>query len=136
MITRAYPRGSARLSLLHEQLLRRFPAWRGTLGRDGLYHDPLLRVETTATQLRLTVPDDADDAEIQAVLDAHDPTQELRAHVLHDLARGDRPFIRFSEDVFQALLDQGVLVVADLSAGARARWAARQAQRERLEHAL
>lgn len=63
---------------LHEELLAAFPTWRGTLRPDGsgIYEQPLLTVESDADgQLRLYVPDDADEGAIAAVIAAHDPSR-------------------------------------------------------------
>lgn len=59
---------------LHEELLAAFPQWAPLAQPDGFKVDPgLLRVESTATEVRLTVPDDADEAAVQAVVAAHTP---------------------------------------------------------------
>ena len=67
-----YP-NTATVPALHEELLRAFPAWRGTFVH-GHWQSPRLAVQWTATHLHLDVPDDADVAAVEAVLAAHDST--------------------------------------------------------------
>ena len=73
-LTFAKPNNS---SLLHEELLEIFPAWRGTLvdlpepvGGQG-YVDPLLRLETVGNRIVLDVPEGADVQAVTAVVNAH-----------------------------------------------------------------
>ena len=66
-------KGSMQVNQLHEELLAAFPAWRGTAQLDGSFTDPLLQVESTDTEIRLTVPDTIPDASVQAVIQAHKP---------------------------------------------------------------
>ena len=58
---------------LHEELLVRFPVWRGTPVPEGGFRDPSLQVEFTETQIRLTLPDEADLVAVRAVVTAHLP---------------------------------------------------------------
>ncbi len=67
------PKGSIEVNQLHDELLARFQEWRGTKQADGTYVKPLLRVEHTDQEIRLAVPDDADEAAVQAVVAAHTP---------------------------------------------------------------
>ena len=64
--------GTKKVNQLHDELLAAFPAWKGTATSEG-FIDPLLRVESTATEMRLQFPDSADPAAVQAVIDAHVP---------------------------------------------------------------
>ncbi len=61
------------LSLLHDELLEAMPSLRSdsTL---GLHQEPIMRVEGLDNELWLTVPDEADEAAIQAIVQAHDHT--------------------------------------------------------------
>ena len=67
------PKGTVSVSQLHDELLTKFPAWRGTPQPNGSFRDPLLRVEHTDQEIRLTVPEDTDAAAVQAVVTAHKP---------------------------------------------------------------
>jgi len=66
-------KGSKNANQLHDELLARFPEWRGTQKPDGTFVNPLLRVEHTDQEITLTVPDDAPDGQLQAVINAHVP---------------------------------------------------------------
>ena len=70
------------LSLLHDQLLAAIPDLRpisndqGRIDSDGnTALEAVMVVEGTATEVSLTVPDDADQAAIAAVVEAHDHTK-------------------------------------------------------------
>lgn len=67
------PKGSIEADQLQDELVARFPAWRGTQRPDGVFINPSLRVEYTDQEIRLDVPDDADEAAIQAIVAAHMP---------------------------------------------------------------
>lgn len=67
------PKGTIQVNQLHDELLAAFPAWRGTSQPDGGFADPLLRVESTEQDIRLTIPDTTPDALVQAVINAHKP---------------------------------------------------------------
>lgn len=67
------PKGSIEADQLRDELVVRFPAWRGTQRPDGVFINPSLRVEYTDQEIRLDVPDDADEATIQAIVAAHVP---------------------------------------------------------------
>ena len=62
--------GQFKGALLMDALLAAHPEW--LVGDDGARRC-LLRVETTDTEARITVPDDADEANIVAMVAAHDP---------------------------------------------------------------
>ena len=72
--TLTIPKGSIQVNQLHEELLSAFPAWRGTPQADGTLVNPLLQVESTEQEIRLTVPDTTPEAAVQAVVAAHKPT--------------------------------------------------------------
>ena len=61
------------LAQLHNELLAAVPALAGTFLRDDGAEEPKLRVEGIGTTVHLTVPDDADERAIAAVVDAHEP---------------------------------------------------------------
>ena len=67
-------KGPIEVNQLHEELLSAFPAWRGTPQADGTLVNPLLQVESTEQEIRLTVPDTTPEAAVQAVVAAHKPT--------------------------------------------------------------
>jgi len=67
------PKGSIDPNQLHDELLARFPAWHGTQRPDGIFINPSLRIEYTDQEIRLDVPDNADEAAIQAIIAAHIP---------------------------------------------------------------
>ena len=69
------PKGSKDPGQLHEELLARFPQWRGEPKPDGAFTNPRLRVEYTDQEVRLEMPDEADGAAVQAVIAAHVPRQ-------------------------------------------------------------
>ena len=61
------------LSLFHDELLAAIPALRPVANQDrGL--EAVIRVEGSDSGIWLTVPDNADEAAIAAVVAAHDPT--------------------------------------------------------------
>ena len=69
------------LSLLHDEILTALPTLRptpnsaGILDFDGdLDLEPVMMVEGDGNLVRLTVPDDADEAAIDAIVQAHDAT--------------------------------------------------------------
>ena len=62
------------LSLLHDELLAACSDLRPVLAAGADYPEPVMLVEGTDITVRLTVPDDADEAAIQTVIDAHDST--------------------------------------------------------------
>ena len=68
------PKGAIDVNQLHDELLSRFPAWRGAQRPNGTFVDPLLRVEHTDREILFTMPETADDAEVRAVIAAHVPT--------------------------------------------------------------
>lgn len=61
------------LSKLHDELLAAIPALRPIPNDDGKLV-VVMRVEGRGDDIWLTVPDDADETAIAAVVDAHDPT--------------------------------------------------------------
>ena len=67
------PKGSMEAAQLQNEFLVRFPEWRGTQRPDGIFVNPLLRVEYTDQEIRLDVPDNADEAAVQAIIAAHVP---------------------------------------------------------------
>ena len=67
------PKGMVSVSQLHDELLTKFPAWRGTPQPNGTFVNPLLRVEHTDQEIRLTVPEDTDETAVQAVVKTHKP---------------------------------------------------------------
>ena len=71
--TMKIPKGTINVSQLQEELLVRFPQWRGAPQPDGSFSDPLLRLEYNEQEIRLDIPDQADDAAVQAVVRAHVP---------------------------------------------------------------
>ena len=62
--------GTFKQHLLMDELLATFPEW---LVGEGDGRQCFLGLEGNVQGVRLTVPDAADDGEIQAVIDAHDP---------------------------------------------------------------
>ena len=68
------PKGAIQVHQLHAELLSAFSAWRGTPQADGTLVDPLLQVESTEQEIRLTVADTTPEAAVQAVVAAHKPT--------------------------------------------------------------
>lgn len=63
------------LSLLHDELLVAIPALAPIRDADGL-GTPVMQVEGDDNNVWLTVPDNADEAALVAVVQAHDPTQQ------------------------------------------------------------
>ena len=64
------------LSLLHDQLLAAIPSLRPTATKEGEL-TAVIRVEGLGANIWLTVPNDADNAAIQAVVEAHNPANRL-----------------------------------------------------------
>lgn len=64
---------SHHLSKLHDELLAAVPSLQPVTNADG-EREAVMRISGDGETLTLVVPDDAPDADIQAVLDAHDPT--------------------------------------------------------------
>ena len=62
--------GTFKLHLLMDELFAAFPHW---LVGEGEARRCLLRLEGNAQGVRLTVPDDADETVIAAIVAAHDP---------------------------------------------------------------
>ena len=85
--TMAVPKGTINVNQLHDELLARFPVWQGTQQPDGTFTDSLLRVEHTDREIRLTVPEDADEAAVQAVIRAHTPKPPKDAKALKKSAK-------------------------------------------------
>ena len=79
-------RGSMNVNQLHQELLSAFPSWRGASLPDGSFENPLLSVESTAQEVRLSFPDGTDVQQVHAVIQAHQPippltpTQRTQAH--------------------------------------------------------
>ena len=71
------------LSLLHDELLAASPELRPVQAEGADFPEPVMQVEGTDTTVRLIVADDADEAAIQAVIDAHDSTA-TRSNPDHD----------------------------------------------------
>jgi hypothetical protein len=72
--TLSVPKTGKNENRLHQELLTTFPAWGPVIRPDGTKEDPgLLRVESTDTEIRLTVPDEADERAIQSVIKSHMP---------------------------------------------------------------
>lgn len=67
------PIGQLSVNQLHDELLQRFPSWRGVQKPDGSYTDPRVQVEQTATEIVLTMPDGTNESAVRAVIDAHVP---------------------------------------------------------------
>lgn len=67
------PKRSINATQLHDDLLDRFPEWRGREQPNGTFTDPLLRVEFTDEEITLTIPDEADEAIVQSVVASHVP---------------------------------------------------------------
>ena len=86
------PIGQLSVNQLHDELLQRFPSWRGVQKPDGSYTDPRVQVEQTATEIVLTMPDDTNETAVRAVLAAHVPRpptdrQALRRGAVNKLRR-------------------------------------------------
>lgn len=66
---------------LMDELLARFPAWRGDSDPrpGGGFINPRLSVQHKGDTVWLDVPDDADRAAIDAVVAAHDPDAETKS---------------------------------------------------------
>ena len=71
--TLTIPASGIQVAQLHEELLARFPQWRGLQRADGIFSNPLLRLEYDDERIILTVPEEADEDAIHAVVDAHVP---------------------------------------------------------------
>lgn len=105
---------SHRAGRLHEELLAAVAELQPVLGTDGR-PSARLTFEHAGTDLWLTVPDDADEAAIAAVVAAHDPTKPSQAE-LHDAQN------RASVDDFRTNLTAALANWASLTAAERAAW--------------
>lgn len=136
MKTLTYARTGLQVNLFHDQLLARFPTWKGTRQADGSYSDPLLTVIADTEHIRLTVPDETEESSIQQLINEHDATQERKSDLVSLLTKDDREFARFMEEIVTVLLDKKILVLGDLPARAQARWVKRQNLRQRWSAAV
>ncbi len=71
--TLKFERGTIDVNQLHEELLTQFPQWRGTPQPDGSWRDPSLYVESTDSEILLTIPEDAPEALVNQVVATHHP---------------------------------------------------------------
>lgn len=99
------PRAVVQPGQLHEELLARFPEWRGTPVADGIYSDPVLRVEYTDAQVILQVPDDADEAALAEAIQSHVPDPNRRAEpASKETARAKLRTLGFTDDEIAVIL--------------------------------
>jgi hypothetical protein len=98
------PKGTIDVNQLHDELLQRFPAWKGTSQADGTFTNPLLQVESTDEEIRLTLPDSADEAAMHAVIDAHAPKARKDAKALRKSAKKKLKDVGLTQDELDAIL--------------------------------
>lgn len=67
----------------------------------------LERGKTTAVNVWLTYPDDANMQVIQAIIDAHDPTLDPNIAIKQALAETDAGMARIAEDIYDLLVSEG-----------------------------
>ena len=97
-------KGTMHVNQLHDELLTRFPVWRGTQQPDGSFLDPLLRVEHTTQEIRLSVPDTADEAAVQAVITAHVPKPPKDVKALRKSAKKKLKDLGLTQDEVDAIM--------------------------------
>ena len=78
------PKAGKNENQLHEELLAAFPAWKAVNGVDP----GLLRVESTNTEIRLTVPDETEEAAVTTILSAHVPKPPVKPEEEQDIPVG------------------------------------------------
>lgn len=91
---------------LHEEILAAIPQCQPIVQPDGSKVDPgLCRVESTETEIRLTVPDEIGDRTVQALLAAHVPKPSHDATRRALIASGDAKLkvLGLTEDEIHAL---------------------------------
>jgi len=98
------PKGSMDVNQLHDELLAKFPAWRGTQLPDGTFTDPPLRVEYTDQEIMLMVPDNADETAMQAVIKAHTPKARKDVKALRKSAKKKLKDVGLTQDEIDAIL--------------------------------
>ena len=98
------PKRSIDANQLHDELLVKFPVWRGTQLPDGTFTDPPLRVEHTDQEIRLTLPDEADKAAVQAVIAAHTPKPRKDVRALRKSAKRKLKDVGLTQDEVDAIL--------------------------------
>ena len=69
--TLVYDKSTKNPNQLHEEILDSFPEWRGTSLPNGTFRDPLIQLESNELSIILTVPDNADEARIKAIVNSH-----------------------------------------------------------------
>jgi len=98
------PKGTTNVNQLHDELLNQFPAWRGAQQPDGTFINPLLRVEHTDQEIRLSLPDDTDERVIQAVVKAHRPKPAKDVKALKQSAKRKLKDLGLTQDEVDAIL--------------------------------
>ena len=98
------PKRSMDVNQLHDELLQRFPQWRGTPQADGGFRNPLLQVESTDEEIRLTLPDDADEGAVQAAINAHTPKPRKDIKALRNSAKKKLKGLGLTQDEADAIL--------------------------------
>ena len=98
------PKGTSDVNQLHDELLAQFPAWRGTPQPDGSFKNPLLRVEHTDQEIRLSVPDETDEGAIQAVVKTHRPKPRKDVKALKTSAKRKLKDLGLTQDEVDVLL--------------------------------
>ncbi|MBI3319833.1 MAG: hypothetical protein HYZ89_04525 [Candidatus Omnitrophica bacterium] len=102
--TMTVPKGTTNVNQLHDELLARFPAWRGTPQPDGTFTDPLLRVEHTDQEIRLMVPDTADETAVQRVVTDHVPKPPKDLKALRKSAKKKLKDLGLTQDEADAII--------------------------------
>ncbi len=100
------PKGSTNVGQLHDELLARFPQWQGTPQTNGSFADPLLRVEHTDQEIRLSVPDDADEAAIQSVVKAHQPKPQKDHNAIRRSAKKKLKDLGLTDDELAEIIGE------------------------------
>lgn len=98
------PRGRIDVNQLHDELLQRFPAWKGTSQADGTFTNPLLGVESTDEEIRLALPENADEAAVQTVIAAHAPKARKDVKALRKSAKKKLKDVGLTQDELDAIL--------------------------------
>lgn len=98
------PKGPISVSQLHDELLQQFPRWKGTQQADGSFINPLLRVEHTDQEIRLTTPDETDETAVQAVVKAHKPKPPKDVKALRQSAKKKLKDLGLTQEEVDAIL--------------------------------
>ena len=98
------PKGTVSVNQLHDELLTKVPAWRGTPQPNGTFVNPLLQVEFSNDDVTLTVPDQTDEAVVQAMVKTHKPKPPKDHKTIRQSAKKKLKDLGLTQDEVDATL--------------------------------